>query len=257
MRVDRTGRLLSRVAGWWREDGHRFRGIVRIQYHPKSVLAVRRVTRGLGSNHRLDVGGLKDFFETQGHASGNSAESGSAPPRVKPPRWRFLARWFLGTAARFDVPMIAASPDGRASALARTTAVGQERSPCANAHVPNCWPNAKESKSRTDRRAIRPQNRSGSRLQRVVRLVGSERRPLVPRPPASVSQETGHDGLRVLCLSFRSSVGPWFYSCRRLSRLMSPWSSKGVDSFDPSKSAPTRPDPTEGEKGSNLARRGV
>ncbi len=197
------------IAGSRRHDGDRLRGIVGIQYHPEPVLAVRGIARSLGSDHRLDIGGLKDVLETQSHTGRDGTDSGTAPPRVEPPGSRLFAGWFVRTPVRFDLPMIAASPVRHFQPFG-CNGGGRGESRIVSGPGGQHSPNAKESKSRTDKRAIRSPIRSVGRLPHAVRLAGSEKRPLVPHPPASANQATmvEPDGASVRYLSSRSSVDP-------------------------------------------------
>ena len=114
-RINDAGRSRSCIARWGRQDGHGLRGIVGIQVDPHPVLAVRGVAGGLGGDHRLDVGGLKDLLETQGHAGGKGTGGGAPPPRVEPRGSWLFAGWLFRVPVRFDSSMIAAFSGAQSS----------------------------------------------------------------------------------------------------------------------------------------------
>jgi hypothetical protein len=59
--------------------------IFRVEDHTEPVLVIGWVTRGLGRNDRLDVRGLEDLLEAQGHAGGYRSDGRTSPPRIEPP----------------------------------------------------------------------------------------------------------------------------------------------------------------------------
>ena len=120
-------------------------------------------------------------------------------------------------------------------------AVGEEAR-AVSAHAQNCLPNAKESKSRNGKRAIRSPIRSLAHLPRVERPVAIEKRSLVPRPPASANQatEVELEGVLVRYLSFDSSADPSSYSGRRSLGLMPVRVLRDDYRVDPSQKVPRR-----------------